>query len=492
LDRKLDHHYRQEWASPFRPIGPLSNGGVLVALDCQRRLLPLGISGELYLAHPAVEWKTAAPEPILGPVGSVSPVRLMKTGFLGRNGEDGRAELWGRPEDIVVHQGFRLHRLARRPVTAPIAASSSEAQAMEGILHQQLLEIWREILKLDELTIHDNFFDCGGTSFLALRMMIRAGKLCGRPLPLSLLLTGATIANLSRHIIGAETDRESDTPLITLRREGRRPPLFFLHGDWAGGGFYLRRIAAAFGPDQPTYALPPYRRSESHLLTLREMAAFHCAAIRKEFSRGPYILGGYCIGATVAMEMARQFLAEGETVDHLFLVDPPIWSGPGLRRIWPWVNRLGDLRGWDLEKKIDFLDRRALATDRWLRHPWNKKWAAIRRRLGLGESAATTQTEATTAPESRDEDILKGFDYSRYYLANRLHRFEPLSVPATFFLPEALPQKNLRRLACASRMDPARYRIEVIPGAHDSCVTTHSEELAARIARILESLPGRS
>jgi thioesterase domain-containing protein len=43
---------------------------------------------------------------------------------------------------------------------------------------------------------------------------------------------------------------------------------------------------------------------------------------------GPYVLGGYCIGAVVAMEIARQLTKKGEVVAHLLLVDPSFVSGP--------------------------------------------------------------------------------------------------------------------------------------------------------------------
>ena len=80
-------------------------------------------------------------------------------------------------------------------------------------------------------------------------MMVRVEKLCGCPLPLSLLLTGATIANLARHIIEANSD--SAAPLVPVQTKGSRTPLFFLHGDWAGGGFYCSRLSQQLGENQP-------------------------------------------------------------------------------------------------------------------------------------------------------------------------------------------------------------------------------------------------
>jgi pimeloyl-ACP methyl ester carboxylesterase len=431
--------------------------------------LPLGVPGDLYL----------------GLSGSRADA-LIKTGFIGRNTEAG-AVLWGRADDLVVHQGFRFHRRAIQPVSpAPLPAASGQ-DSMKSILHRQLLGIWGKILKVPGLTIEDNFFECGGTSFLALRMMIETGKLCGKPLPLSLLLTGATVAHLTRYMLEAQRDDFANRPLIPLRTEGTWPPLFFLHGDWAGGGFYCRQLADDFPAGQPFYALPPYRRTEPKVLTVPEMAAWHLAAVREHTPHGPYFLGGYCIGAIVALEMARQLMAQGEKIGHVFLVDPPVWSGPAARRFWPWIDRLGDLRKWDLEKKIDFLDRSVISIHRWLRNPWREKWATIRRRLPLAKSAPRDDDTVAGDPEFAGEELLEGLDYSLYALAHRLYRSAPLSIPATFYFPEATPDASLARLASATRLDPALYKVERLPGDHTTCMTKHIDVLAQKIARALDS-----
>ena len=58
--------------------------------------------------------------------------------------------------------------------------------------------------------------------------------------------------------------------------------------------------------------------------TLEVMAATHRESLRSLQPKGPYILGGFCNGAMIAYEMARQLHAEGETVDLLILIDPSL------------------------------------------------------------------------------------------------------------------------------------------------------------------------
>ncbi|MEJ0000659.1 MAG: hypothetical protein WDO13_16735 [Verrucomicrobiota bacterium] len=55
-----------------------------------------------------------------------------------------------------------------------------------------------------------------------------------------------------QHIVASNQDA---LPLIRVQPKGRRQPIFFLHGDWAGGGFYCNKLSELLGDDQPFYVL---------------------------------------------------------------------------------------------------------------------------------------------------------------------------------------------------------------------------------------------
>jgi amino acid adenylation domain-containing protein/thioester reductase-like protein len=65
---------------------------------------------------------------------------------------------------------------------------------------QQLAAIWCEVLNLDRLGVHDNFFDCGGNSLLSLRLVARVRKQYAVDLPLVTLFTAPTVAELAERI----------------------------------------------------------------------------------------------------------------------------------------------------------------------------------------------------------------------------------------------------------------------------------------------------
>jgi thioesterase domain-containing protein len=80
------------------------------------------------------------------------------------------------------------------------------------------------------------------------------------------------------------------------------------------------------GPDQPVFGLveqsqdgKPARHTE-----VETIAAHYLEEIRTVRPKGPYFLGGYSFGGTVAVEMAQQLKRQGEEVSVLFLLDPDI------------------------------------------------------------------------------------------------------------------------------------------------------------------------
>ncbi len=250
------------------------------------------------------------------------------------------------------------------------------------------MEIWMEILKVPSLTIEDNFFALGGSSFLALRMMTQIEKLCGRPLPLSLLLTGATISNLARYIVEANTSRRR--PLSRSRPKASASRSFSCMVIGPAVAFIADVFPNSWATTSRFTPSPPYRSEELRILPLSEMAAYHITAMREHTPKGPYLLGGYCIGATVAIEMGRQLVLQGEEVTQLLLIDPPQWLGSGLRALWPFVDKGGDILKWDLQKKIYYFDRYAVSLARWLKRSPANKYATLCRRLGIAKPKAGT------------------------------------------------------------------------------------------------------
>lgn len=109
--------------------------------------------------------------------------------------------------------------------------------------------------------------------------------------------------------------------LVLLQARGEGAPLFLVH---AGDGLALpyASLARRLAGTRPVYGLQLLTADGLPMVhtSIEEMAAHYVPAVRGVQPRGPYLLGGSCLGALVASEMARLLEAEREEV-HLTLLD---------------------------------------------------------------------------------------------------------------------------------------------------------------------------
>jgi amino acid adenylation domain-containing protein len=81
-------------------------------------------------------------------------------------------------------------------------------------------EIWRDVLRMKEIGIHENFFDLGGHSFLAVRIVERLWTALGVELPLRSVFDTPTVAALAEAIEARLFSAEQEPPrTLVLERE---------------------------------------------------------------------------------------------------------------------------------------------------------------------------------------------------------------------------------------------------------------------------------
>jgi len=191
---------------------------------------------------------------------------------------------------------------------------------------RQLTRIWQELLGVDSIGVDQNYFDLGGDSSLAVHLFVQIERVFKVKLPLATLFDAPTINELAQ-VLRSEAAPSGWSPLVAIRNTGSRPPFFCVHG--AGGNVLIYRdLARRLGADQPFYGLqcPGLDGSCAPLTRIEDMAARYVKEIRKVQPHGPYFLGGYCLGGTVAFEIAQQIHAQGERVALLALFDTTNWA----------------------------------------------------------------------------------------------------------------------------------------------------------------------
>jgi amino acid adenylation domain-containing protein len=72
-----------------------------------------------------------------------------------------------------------------------------------------IAKIWAEILKIEKVGIHDNFFDLGGHSLVAVRIISRVRQRFGIELPLRALFENPTVAGLATQVEQLQVNRNA-------------------------------------------------------------------------------------------------------------------------------------------------------------------------------------------------------------------------------------------------------------------------------------------
>ncbi|HWN93879.1 MAG TPA: amino acid adenylation domain-containing protein [Methylomirabilota bacterium] len=380
---------------------------------------------------------------------------------------------------------------APEQVSTPVAATSPKQRPWLPI-QCQLVQIWEELLGLSPVGIGDNFFELGGHSLLAVKMMDRVEELTGRKPPVTALFEDATITHLAELILHG--DSPVPAPVIELQTSGDRLPVYFLHGDIIGGGFYARDISRLLGGNQPFYVLPPTEIADGVLPTVQEMAEQHLKDLRAHRPHGPYLLGGFCIGALVAYEMACRLDAAGEKVPFVALIDPQLPSAL-LRGTCLAVKKLARRRGLTVREKTRLFARGHRILYR-LREEWNSPLREKARfAVGKARRLLTGASQFTAIPETAsvngvadsvdEQDILSKFHWI-------ISSYNPprYSGPVTIFLTdeqEAFAPFLERKW---SKIAP-RAEVHHIAGKHLGAITTNVEVLTGKLDECLGRINAR-
>ncbi|WP_327267757.1 amino acid adenylation domain-containing protein [Streptomyces sp. NBC_01218] len=230
------------------------------------------------------------------------------------------------PAAVVVLEAFPLSpagKLDRRALPAPVFSGGTGGRRPSGPLEEKLTRLFAEVLGVEHAGPDDAFFDLGGTSLLAMRLVARVREECATELTIGSLFETPTPAALAARLAGpgAGADDALDV-LLPLRGGDGRPALFAFHP--AGGiAWCYAGLSARLGPDQPLYAVQVRGLTDDEPLaeTLRDQAVDYTARLRAVQPHGPYRLVGWSVGGVLAHAVAVLLQEAGEEVELLALLD---------------------------------------------------------------------------------------------------------------------------------------------------------------------------
>jgi thioesterase domain-containing protein/acyl carrier protein len=184
----------------------------------------------------------------------------------------------------------------------------------------ELLAIWARVLKLERVGVNDDFFDLGGHSFEAVRVVGLVRELLGVSLSLGDIWEGRTVACLAERIRAGRDEPLSC--LVDIKPRGTGTPLLLVH---PAGGHVLcyRELAARLGCSVLAFQAPGLDGRRPALESISELARVYVEHLEEHGPEGAVILGGWSSGGLVAHEMAVQLRARGRSVEGVVIMDSP-------------------------------------------------------------------------------------------------------------------------------------------------------------------------
>jgi thioesterase domain-containing protein/acyl carrier protein len=342
-------------------------------------------------------------------------------------------------------------------------------------IEAKLATLWRQVLGVEEISTTTDFFDAGGHSLLAAKLLSQTEKAFGRRLSLAALLQAPTIEAFARRL-REETAVARRDQVFPIQPHGSRTPLFVLTSQPA---FFYRLLSRRLGADQPMIGLAwPELAALPANFSVKDIAANVIEALREIRPHGPYYLGGWCMSGVIVYEMAQQLRAAGEVVELLVLFDA---NNPSYVR---------EFRGLKALPKRAYLLCQKLAY----------KLGKVARKGPAGALSYVLQRIRSTLTNTlghrrADNEQSAGYDPRQSMeLQSRVaadYEPQPYGAPIVLFRSAAYQTGRFRDLTLGwGKVAQGKFDVHEIPGEHhDMFLEPHVDLLAEKLRSYLGQTP---
>ncbi|MGC2652725.1 MAG: thioesterase domain-containing protein, partial [Mycobacterium sp.] len=180
-----------------------------------------------------------------------------------------------------------------------------------------LAGIYARVLGLERVGVDDSFFELGGDSLSAMRLVAAINTTLDAGLAVRTLFHAPSVRSLSQQL-GRHASEVEVVPVEILKK-GTGVPLFCVH---PGSGVSWPYQALGNYLDCPIIGIQRIRQSEeAEPRSIRDMAKDYADRIQGAYPTGPYNLLGWSFGGVVAHELAVELQRRGCEIARLILLD---------------------------------------------------------------------------------------------------------------------------------------------------------------------------
>jgi amino acid adenylation domain-containing protein len=243
------------------------------------------------------------------------------------------------PTQMVVLEEFPLTssgKIDRKALPEPVFAATS-FRAPQTQTEKILTGIYAQVLGIERVGVDDSFFDLGGDSLSAMRLVAAINTRLDAHLAVRTVFHAPSVRNLSQQL--GRHDSAVEVLPVEILKEGTGVPLCCIHD-----GFGLSWVYRALGNyvDCPIIGINQIpQNGEAEPGSIRRMAARYADRLQALYPDGPYKLLGWSFGGVVAHELAIELQRRGCVVQRLVLLDAPFIPRFSAKRI---IGRFGPKR----------------------------------------------------------------------------------------------------------------------------------------------------
>ena len=209
-------------------------------------------------------------------------------------------------------------KLDTRALPAPEYRDGDRYRAPSSAVEEILAGVYAEVLGLERVGVDDSFFDLGGDSISAMRLIAAVNTALDVHLAVRTVFHAPSVRSLSQHL-GRDASEVEVVP-VEILKEGTGVPLFCIH---PGGGVSWPYQALGTYLECPIIGIQQILQGEeAEPRSIRDMAKNYAGRIQAIYPTGPYNLLGWSFGGVVAHELAIELQRRGCVIGRLILLDP--------------------------------------------------------------------------------------------------------------------------------------------------------------------------
>ncbi|SPB17997.1 non-ribosomal peptide synthetase [Caballeronia novacaledonica] len=253
-----------------------------------------------------------------------------------------------------------------------LVRDAASGNAPQTATEHALAAIWQAVLGVTHAGPDDDFFALGGDSLRTLQVARLAREAMLPALGIEAIFARPRLGDLAAHL-DAQRDA-APASIVPMNTAGAPLDVFAIHpaygliAEYRTLARHLDGIASVHGVQSPVYGEPEWWARD-----LDALARDYAQRVRRVQPHGPYRFVGWSMGGLLAVEIAAQLEAAGETVDFIGLIDAGMQQNATL----------------DAARAADVLSRRRVATREEIAAFWDGADDARRQwRAELGDTAS--------------------------------------------------------------------------------------------------------